>query len=80
MKSNNDNSASVLPTLVFLIFLTLKLAGIGQVATWSWWWVTSPLWLPLALILVICALIAVAIVSWWIIAAIGYLISKPFNK
>lgn len=33
--------------LVFLIFLTLKLAGIGAVATWSWWWVTAPLWIPL---------------------------------
>ena len=29
----------------FLILLFLKLAGIGVVATWSWWWVTSPLWL-----------------------------------
>jgi len=34
-------------TIVFLIFLTLKLAEIGQVAAWSWWWVTAPLWLPL---------------------------------
>jgi len=37
-------------TLIFLVFLTLKLAGIGQVANWSWWWVTSPLWLPILLI------------------------------
>lgn len=28
----------------FFIFLILKLAEIGQVATWSWWWVTAPLW------------------------------------
>ena len=25
-----------------------KLAEIGVVATWSWWWVTSPLWIPFA--------------------------------
>jgi hypothetical protein len=31
-----------------LIFVTLKLAGIGSVATWSWWWVLSPFWIPLA--------------------------------
>lgn len=31
--------------IIFLIFLTLKLAGIGEVATWSWWWVTSPIWI-----------------------------------
>jgi hypothetical protein len=29
---------------VFLVFLTLKLAGIGTVAQWSWWWVTAPIW------------------------------------
>jgi hypothetical protein len=33
---------------LFLLFLGLKL---GHVITWSWWWVTSPLWLPLALAL-----------------------------
>lgn len=25
------------------IFVTLKLANMGVVATWSWWWVLSPL-------------------------------------
>ena len=34
-----------------LIFVTLKLAGIGVVATWSWWWVLSPFWIPLAFVL-----------------------------
>jgi len=29
--------------IVFLIFLTLKLAGIGMVATWGWLAVFSPL-------------------------------------
>ena len=37
-------------TVLFLIFLTLKLGGWGVVATWSWWWIFSPLWIPLALI------------------------------
>lgn len=40
-----------LGTLLFLIFLTLKLAEVGQVANWSWWWVTSPLWIPILLII-----------------------------
>lgn len=35
-------------TLIFIVFLFLKLAGIGVVASWSWWLVTLPLWLPLA--------------------------------
>jgi membrane protein YdbS with pleckstrin-like domain len=45
-----------LGTVLFLIFLTLKLAEVGQVATWSWWWITSPLWIPLALVLGIAAI------------------------
>lgn len=52
-----------LGTLVFLIFLTLKLAGIGQVATWSWWWVTSPLWIPL---LIVLAILIVAVIAYGI--------------
>ena len=31
--------------MVFIVFLILKLAEVGVVATWSWWWVTSPLWI-----------------------------------
>lgn len=34
--------------ILALIFIGLKLAEVGVVATWSWWWVLSPLWLPLA--------------------------------
>ena len=43
-------------TVIFLIFLVLKLAGVGEVATWSWWWVTSPLWIPIVLVLGIAAI------------------------
>jgi len=32
--------------LLFVIFLVLKLIG---VITWSWWWVTSPLWIGFAI-------------------------------
>lgn len=40
---------------VFLILLVLKLAAIGSVATWSWWWVTCPLWIGVALWLFVIA-------------------------
>lgn len=33
-----------------LIFITLKLTG---VIAWSWWWVLSPFWIPVALAVVI---------------------------
>jgi len=35
-----------LPEVLFLIFLILKLTGNID---WSWWWVTSPVWIPIAL-------------------------------
>jgi len=31
---------------LFLLFLGLKLTGY---IAWSWWWVTAPLWVPLAI-------------------------------
>jgi hypothetical protein len=53
------SSGISLGTVLFLIFLVLKLAGIGQVATWSWWWVTSPLWIPLVLVVAILAVVGI---------------------
>lgn len=46
-KSNGISFAG----LLFLLFLGLKLGGVGQVANWSWWWVTAPLWGGAALFL-----------------------------
>lgn len=34
------------PTLLFVVFLVLKLTGTIH---WSWWWVTAPLWIGVAL-------------------------------
>lgn len=44
-----------------LIFVTLKLAEIGVVATWSWWAVLSPFWVPLAIVLGIFAFVGVLV-------------------
>jgi hypothetical protein len=55
--SNNNNSSSGLGlgVILFLIFMTLKLTGY---ITWSWWYVTLPLWGPLLLALVITGIVA----------------------
>lgn len=45
--------------LLGIVFITLKLLGITEVSTWSWWWVTAPLWGGLALVLGLVALIFV---------------------
>ena len=42
---------------LFLVFLVLKLAG---VIFWSWWWVTIPLWGPVAIMLAIFVLELIA--------------------
>lgn len=36
-----------LDVLLFIVFLVLKLVG---VIDWSWWWVTSPLWIAFCLV------------------------------
>ena len=36
--------------LLLLIFITLKLCG---VIGWSWWWVLSPLWIKVILVLLV---------------------------
>jgi len=64
-KSNGSSAGIGLCGGVFLVFLILKLAEIGVVASWSWWWVTAPLWMPLALTIVIL-----------IIMLIGYIIKE----
>jgi hypothetical protein len=35
--------------VLFLVFLILKLTETSVVATWSWWWITAPLWGGVAL-------------------------------
>lgn len=49
-------------TLLFLVFLILKLTG---TINWSWWWVFAPIWIPVVIILIIL-----------LIALIGFFITK----
>ncbi len=62
MTRNKQTGSAGFPvlTILFLIFLTLKLAGVGTVATWSWWAVTSPLWIGAILIITLIAFMACA--------------------
>jgi hypothetical protein len=58
MEKNNKGSQGFgLGTIIFLIFLTLKLGGWGIVANWSWWWVFSPIWISFALVIVAAVII-----------------------
>ncbi len=48
-----------LPVVVFVVFLILKLTNLVK---WSWWWITSPLWIVVALVVVL------AVISFCVIA------------
>jgi hypothetical protein len=62
MKEQQTNGGLGLGTVLFLIFLTLKLTEIGPVQYWSWWWITSPLWIPLIIVILIA--IGVGVVEY----------------
>lgn len=57
--SSSDNGIGF-GTLLFLVFLVLKLTGYID---WSWWWVTAPLWIPLSILIIILGF--VALITYW---------------
>ena len=60
---------------MFIVFLTLKLVG---TITWSWWWVTAPLWgLPAVIVVV---LLVVGIVGKIADLAFGYRMGSRWQK
>ena len=57
--ANKSSSGGVsILTVLFIVFLVLKLTGNIY---WSWRWVTSPLWIPVALFL------SIAIIAFLVI-------------
>lgn len=61
-KSNGSSAGIGLCGGVFLVFLILKLAEVGVVASWSWWWVTAPLWIPFGIGIVFLLIYLIIIV------------------
>jgi hypothetical protein len=60
MSNNNSSSGLGLGMILFLIFMVLKLTGY---ITWSWWYVTLPLWGPLLLALVIVGIVGLVAIN-----------------
>lgn len=50
MDNNTSKGGVGVCTVLFLIFLVLKLTG---TIAWSWWWVCAPIWIPIALVVII---------------------------
>ena len=58
-KSYSNNGLG-LGTILFLIFMVLKLTNYID---WSWWWITAPLWIPLLIILGVLAVIGIVFLA-----------------
>ena len=61
MESDKDTNITTNGGIGFLgaltiLFIALKLT---HVINWSWWWVLSPIWIPIAVVLGIIAIIAI---------------------
>lgn len=57
-KKNVGTSGVGVTGLLQVAFIVLKLCGVIK---WSWWWVLSPCWIPLCLVvLLLCAYIVFA--------------------
>jgi hypothetical protein len=50
MEMKKTSSGLGLGMILFIIFMVLKLTNNID---WSWWWVTSPLWIEMGLVLLI---------------------------
>lgn len=75
MKKSTSNGIG-LPGVLFLIFLILKLTGNID---WSWWWVTSPLWIPLFLVLAILFAVLMIFISMMLVGFSADDIKAKFN-
>ena len=57
--NNNTKATLTFCDLLAVAFIVLKLTGVIK---WSWWWVLSPIWIPLAIALVV--IIIMLIIAW----------------
>lgn len=56
MEKINIKFSGLLTTLLTVLFVGLRLTNY---INWSWWWVLSPLWIPMVLIILLILLIGV---------------------
>lgn len=63
MSKQSKNILSFSPMFVlFLVFLALKHFGVDPFTDLSYWWITAPLWFPVALFL--------AVISVWFVVMV----------
>ena len=57
MNNETQSSGIGIGGILFIVFLILKLT---DNIDWSWWWVTSPLWIPVGIVVLVYIAIAIA--------------------
>ena len=83
MSESNKNKLTIsvgnlsLSTTLFIVFLVLKLTGY---ISWSWWWVTAPLWAGPVLFFGIIAIVLCLGLFGLILYGLYELINLIFNK
>ena len=60
MSKSSGSSGVDLGTILFIVFLVLKLTNFID---WSWWWVTAPLWIPFSILLLLIVF-SISILGW----------------
>ncbi len=53
--------------ILLTIFILAKIFAVAPVAAWSWWWVFSPLWIPLACIAAFFSVFAIGWLVLWLL-------------
>jgi len=56
MSKESSSSGISFMGMLTILFITLKLTNYID---WSWWWILSPMWLPLFVILISAGLLSV---------------------
>ena len=58
MSESSAGGGLGLGSVLFIVFLVLKLCG---VIAWSWWWVTAPLWIPAGVVLICLGVLGIGL-------------------
>lgn len=56
MSKESSNSGVSFMGMLTILFIALKLTNYID---WSWWWVLSPMWLPVSVLLIAAGLLSV---------------------
>ena len=56
MKNNNNGGGIGFFGALTILFIALKLL---DKIDWSWWWVLSPIWIPIVLVIIVLVVLAI---------------------